>query len=185
MHGFRKRTKNHAGLGEAVLEGGGHRDAVKHGIDGDARESRAFVQRHAELFVCGEQLGVDVGETLWPIGVRLGRRVIRNGLVVDRHMMHACPLGFAHLEPAIKRLEAPIRQELRFAFLAGNGAYDIVIQSRRQAVGFDIGNEAVSIGLRDRLIDGIGCTHTRKPDGRRSSGCALCSRPASCARLTS
>ena len=67
LHRVREGTEDHTDGGELLAEGGSHRDRVEDRVDGHARQARAFVQRHVELLVGLEQLGVDVGQALRPV----------------------------------------------------------------------------------------------------------------------
>ena len=111
LNGIRERTENDAGFFEAIFERGGHRDAVEDGIDGNTCEASALVQRNAEFFVGLEQFGVYLIEALRSIGFSLGRRVVRNTLIIDRIEAHVRPGRFAHGEPVSKGLQAPLGQK--------------------------------------------------------------------------
>ena len=45
------------------------------------------------------------------------------------------------------------QQKVRLVLLLGDGGHDIFIESRRQAVGLDVGDEAVPIFLREQGFD--------------------------------
>ena len=55
-----------------------------------------------------------------------------------------------------KRLQTPVQQKLRLVFLFRYGSHDIFIESRRQAVGLDIGDEPVPILLREEGFNILG-----------------------------
>ena len=82
-HCLGERAEQDARLREPLAEGGRDRDTVEHRVDGDAREARTLVQRHAELLVGGEQFRVDIRQALRPVAARTRRRVVGDGLIVD------------------------------------------------------------------------------------------------------
>ena len=57
---------------ELLLEGGGDGDAIEDGIDRDAGEDGALLQRDAELFVGLEEFGIDFVEALGASALVLG-----------------------------------------------------------------------------------------------------------------
>ena len=59
-HRFAEGTEDDSLIGELVLEGGGHRHGVEHGIHGDAGEHLLLFQRDAQLVVGREDLRVDL-----------------------------------------------------------------------------------------------------------------------------
>ena len=70
-HGFGERTEDDAGFSQFRLERRHYRNRVKHGIHGNtgastfhACEDFAFTQRHAQLFISGEQFGIDLIQAL-------------------------------------------------------------------------------------------------------------------------
>ena len=67
--------------------------------------------------------------------------------------MHVRPGRLLHGLPVPKRLQAPVEQELRLLFLERDRAHDVFIESRRQAVGLDVGDEAVPILLAEEGFD--------------------------------
>ena len=115
LHRLRERAEDDAGRRQPLLEGGGDRDAVEHRVDRDAGQARALVQRHAELVVGREQLRVDVGQALRPVGLGLGRRVVGDRLVVDRRVAQRAP-------SAARCMRAPVAQRASAASRAGTAA---------------------------------------------------------------
>ena len=63
-HRLGERAENHAGLGQAALEGGGHRYAVEYCVHGHTRQPGALVQRDAELVVSFEKPRIDFVQAL-------------------------------------------------------------------------------------------------------------------------
>ena len=149
LHRVRERTEDHADLGELLAEGGAHRDRVEHRVDRHAGKPGPLVQRHAQLLVGLEQLGVDVGQALRTVlrGVqRLGRRVVAQGLEVDRRDAQVAPAGVRHRRPALEGGQAPLEQELGLALAARDRPHRVGVQARRQGVALDVGDEAMPIG---------------------------------------
>jgi hypothetical protein len=54
------------------------------------------------------------------------------------------------------RLQSPVEQELRLVLFPRYGGHDIFIESRRQAVGLDIRDEAVPVLLREESFNILG-----------------------------
>ena len=119
-------------------------------IDRHARQPRAFMQRDAELGVGGQQLRVDVVEVLRRVQRRARRRIIGDVLIVDGLVVHVRPGRLAHGLPVTECLQAPIEQELRFVLLARYRRDHVLVQSGRQAVGFDVRDESVPVLLIDQ-----------------------------------
>ena len=135
-------AKDHTGLAELVLEGGGHRDAVEHRIDRHARQPRAFMQRNAEFGVSLEQFRVHLIQALRLVERRARCRIIRDVLIIDRLVVYVRPRRLAHRLPVAECLEALV-------LLARDGGDHPLVESGRQAVRFDIGHEAVAVLLID------------------------------------
>src|SRR5690606_41253769 len=75
-------------------------------VDRDAGQPGALVQRDAELVVGLEQLRVDLVEALRCVGAGLRRRVIRDGLIVDRRVAHVRPGRLLHRDRKSTRLNS-------------------------------------------------------------------------------
>ena len=84
LHRVRERAEDHAHFGQLLTEGSTHRHGVKHRIHRHTSQPSAFVQRHAQLFISFQQLGVHLGQALGRVLQRLGCRVVAQGLKVDR-----------------------------------------------------------------------------------------------------
>ena len=104
-----ERTENHAVLGQLLLVRGAHRHAVEHRIHRHTRQALALVQRHAELVVGLQQLGIHLIQTLGPILIlRARRRVVADALIINRLILYMRPARFLHRLPMPKRLEPPV-----------------------------------------------------------------------------
>ena len=135
---------------ELVLERRGDRDAVEHGVDGDldAGEPLLLLQRDAELVVVSRELGIDLVEAL-ELGLRLGRRVVDDVLVVDLRVIDHGPgrlgLLFEHLLEPAQRLEPEVEEPLGLFLLRADQPDDVFVESGRGLVGLDVGHEAVLV----------------------------------------
>ena len=118
------------------------RDAVKHGVDRDASQQLLLLERNPELLERGADFRIDLVETVERRPL-LGRRVIDDVLVVDRRVVHVLPRRLGHREPGAIRLQAPLEQPRRLAFLLGDQPDDLLVETLRNGLGFDIGDEAV------------------------------------------
>ena len=160
QHGLGERAENDAGLGQLFLEGRGDRNAVEHGVDGDAGKPRAFVQRNAELVIGFQELRVDLIEAFRTVFVGLRCGVVGDRVVVDLRVVHVRPLRLLHVEPLPIGLQAPLEHELGFLLACRNRAHDILVQSRRQAVARNIGDKAVLVAAIDQVFNVFGiCSH--------------------------
>ena len=100
VHGLAERAEDDALLGQRRAEGRAHRHRVEHGVDGDARQDLLLVERDAQLVEGLAQLGVDLVEAVED-RLLLRRRVVADGLVVDRVVVDVVPrrLGHARARP--------------------------------------------------------------------------------------
>ncbi len=145
-----ERAEDDARLLELRLERGRDRDAVEDGVDRDAGERRALVQRHPELLVGLEQLGVDLVQALRRVLPLPDRRVVRDRLVVDRLVADVRPARLLHGEPVAEGLEPPFGHPLGLALHGREPADDGLVETGRERVLLDVGDEAgLVLGLRD------------------------------------
>ena len=164
--GFRDRTEDHAGVGELLLECRCHRHTVEHrvhrhiavagGVGGafHAREHFLLTQRDAELLVGFEKLGVDFVQALGLVLGAFRGGIVGNRLIVDRLVMQMRPFRRAHLFPLPECFEAPVEHPFRLVFLGRNEADDILVQPRRNRVGFQVGDETGFVfALGDKCLD--------------------------------
>ena len=166
LHRVRERAEDHAHVGQLLAKGGAHRHRVEHRIHRHAGQARAFVQRHAQLFVGLEQFRIDLVQALGLVLHRLGRRVVRQRLQVDRRDLQVRPVRQLHGLPALERRQAPVQQKLGLVLLAGDGADGVFIQARRQRVGLDVGDKAVLVAALKRLRQGSVLRFVLAGDGR-------------------
>ncbi len=92
-HRLGERAEDDAHLGQFLLEGRGHRDAVEDRVDRDAGEHFLLLERNAQLLVGAEQLRVHFVEALRAVVIGLRRGVVDDGLVVDRRVVDVGPVG--------------------------------------------------------------------------------------------
>jgi hypothetical protein len=154
LHRVRERAEDHTHLGELLAEGGAHGHRIEHRIHRHPGQACAFVQGHAQLFVGFEQLGVHLVQALGRVLERLGRRVVRQRLEVHRRHAQVRPVRWLHAAPALEGRQAPLQQKGGLTLLARDGADGVFVQSRRQAVGFDVGGEAVRVWRVQGLLQG-------------------------------
>ena len=104
----------------------------------------------------------------------LRRRVVADGLVVDRLVGDVLPVGSVILSQRAKGLEPPLEQPLRLVLLGRDQADDVLVEPLGHDVLLDVGDEPVLVfGVR-QLFDDFG--------GRDSSGCLYGKRFAAAAR---
>ncbi len=177
---FRHRHEDHAGLLQLVLEGGGNRNRIEHGIDRDAPraelaagrlvielrrlallahagEDLLLLERNAELLIGLENFRIDVGQRLRRNKL-LRRRIIIGVLIVDLGIVDARPGRLAHGQPAAIGLEPPGQHPLRLVLLGRDETDGIFGKTLGGLVGFDIGDEPVFILVNvdaSDLLDGL------------------------------
>src|SRR5713101_1225919 len=155
LHRLGERAEDDACLGQLLLEGGGHRDAVEDGVHRDAGEHLLLLQRNAELAEGLEQLGIDLLEALRPRPLRLGRRVVDDVLVVDGRVADVLPARLLHAEPVVERLEAPLEHELGLVLLRRDEADDVFVQPARDGVRLDVGDEPVLVLPGGQVLESL------------------------------
>ena len=146
LNGFRHGAEDHAGFRELFLEGGDDRDAVEHGIDGNACEHFLFGQRNAELLIGFEKFRVHLVEAV-ELRLLLRRRIIIGVLEVDRRIGNLRPGRLGHGQPAAEGRKPPFEQPFGLVLLRGNETNRILRQAQRGLFGFYVGREAVFILL--------------------------------------
>ena len=177
-HRLAERAEDDAELGQMALEGRRHRDAVEHRIDRhvpgrDPGQRLALAHRHAELVVHRQQLGIDLVERFGRVVLTLGCRPIGRALVVDRRDVELGPIRRLHLLPGAERLQPPVEQPFRLAFLGRDVAHRVLIEAGRRGLGLDLGDETVFVALVEGGDLGIerGAHRARlnhAPEARRS-----------------
>ena len=154
LHRLGERTENDAVLGQFLLVRRAHRHAVEHRVHRYAGQSLALVQRHAQLVIGFQQLGVDFIKALRPILIlRAGSRIITNGLIIDRLVLHVRPARFLHLLPMTEGLEAPLGEPLRLVLFPGDLAHHFLVEAGRQRVRLHIGVKTPLVLLVNEAID--------------------------------
>src|SRR5688572_32080593 len=92
-------------------------------------------------------------------------------------------------------LQSPVGHELRLALLARDETHHVLVESRRQRVRIDVGDEAVAVALGEQRVEGLRFAAHGVSRGAalaramylssRSMGAVgvRVSRPASCAKI--
>ncbi len=166
LHRLGHRAEDHACLGQLLLEGRHHGDAIEHGIDGDARLLDAGKQlllgeRDAELGVGFKQLGIDVGEAFRSLGA-LGSRIVIKVLEIDLGVNDVRPGRLLHGDPAAIGLEPPVEQPVGLALLGRDKANGLLVQALGGPYRLDVGGEAVFVLVDVDLANaGDGLLHCR------------------------
>ena len=83
------------------------------------------------------------------------RGVIDNVLIINFGKVEVRPIGLFQGQPMAESLQAEVQQPLRFLFLPGNQADDVLIQAFRREIGFNVGHKAVFILLVCDFADDI------------------------------
>src|SRR6266566_1593944 len=148
---LRDRHEDHAVFRELRLECRGDRHAVEHRIHRDAGQALLLLDRDPELLEGLDQFRIDLVERV-ELGPLLGGGVVTDRLIVDRPVLHVGPVRLAHLEPVAVGLQAPLQHPFRLALFGRDQPDDVLVQTGRHDLGFDVGDEAVLV----RLLD-VGC----------------------------
>src|SRR5690606_14652194 len=72
---------------------------------------------------------------------------------VDRRDLQLGPLRHRHGQPAAVGIQAPLGHPLRLVLLGRQGAHHVLVQARREGVGFDVGDEAGVVAAAQALED--------------------------------
>ena len=151
-YGFRDGAEDNAHVSELLFVGGSHRYRIENHVHRHARECGAFIHRHAEFFKGAQQFGIDLihaGEFF----LRLRRGVVTDVLKIDFRIMHIGPRRRRHGQPVAIGLETKFQQPLRLVFLRRNKPDGVFAQALGRSIGFDIGDEAVLVGLIDQFLN--------------------------------
>ena len=160
------RAEDDAVALQLLLEGGGDRDRIEHGVDRDLRralhagEHLLLLQRNAELLVGAQQFRIDLVEALRPFRV-LGRGVVVDVLEVDRRIVDHGPGRLGHGQPVAVGLEPPVEHPVRLVLAGRDEADDVLVQPLRGRLHLDLGFPAMLVlaeiaDLRDGLCS---CRH--------------------------
>ena len=155
LDGFGKRAEDDPFLGQLFLERGGDRYAVKHRIDGDARQQLALAQRNTKLLVGPQDLRVDVVQALGPRLLGPRSRVVVNGLVIDGSELDVGPLRLRHRQPVPVGLQSPLEHPSGLILLGRDQADDVLVQPGRNQVSFHVGVKAILVFLGRQGFDAV------------------------------
>ena len=87
-----ERAEDDPQFGQLLLEGGGHRDAVEHGVHRHAAQPLLLLQGDAQLLEGPPDFRIHLVQALQRL-LRLGRRVVDDVLVVDGRVADVGPRG--------------------------------------------------------------------------------------------
>ena len=147
------RAEDHPDLGQFLLEGRDHADAVEDRIDrilgrsDDAGQHLLLAQRDAQLLVGLQDVRIDLVEALDP-HLRLGRGVVVAVLIVDLREADLRPVRLIHGQPALERRQSPLQHPRRLVLLGGDETDRVGGQALRRKVLFDVRDKAVLVGLK-------------------------------------
>src|SRR5215469_13229969 len=155
---LREGAEDDAELGQLLLEGGAHGDAVEDRIDSHASEALLLLERNAQPLEGAQDLRVDLIEARR--GPPLGRRVVDDLLVVDGRVRNVRPPGLRRRalqgDPVPVGPEPPIEHELGLVLLGRNRPDDVLVQSGRQRLRLDRRDEPIGIGSLRELLNLLG-----------------------------
>jgi hypothetical protein len=150
---FPEAHEQDAELAELLLEGRSDGHTVEDGVDCDTGQGGALGEGDPQLLEGLENLGVDLVEALRTL---LRRREVAVGLVVDRRVLELRPpVRLLHLLPGRERLQPPLEEPLGLVLLRADEPDDGLVQTGRQVVLLDVGDEPVLVvaGPFDELVD--------------------------------
>ncbi len=142
--------KDNALLLQLVLEGGGHGDAVHHGVDGHAGEGLLLLQRNAESLKRLQNLVWHLVEAV------VAGRLLRGGEVANlvelgRLVVEVGPVdGFAAVEAiagVAEGLQPPVSEPLRLVLALRDVADDVLREALRCRFCLNVGIEAMLVVL--------------------------------------
>ena len=108
LHRLAKRRKHDALLRQNVLMRRRDGNAVKHRIHSHARQAFLLSERDPQLLEGLENFRIDLVKTV-ELRPLLWRRVVTDGLVIDRIVVRVTPMRLLHREPVPVRLQAPLQ----------------------------------------------------------------------------
>src|SRR6185312_1880412 len=109
----------------------------------------------------------------------LGRGVVVRILVVDLGIVHARPVGLAHLQPAAEGAEPPFQHPFRLALLGRNEAHRVLVEALGREIHLDVGDEAVFVLLAERGDFLAGFERSHYAASRRAARRAIAASAAS------
>src|SRR5207247_6090773 len=99
------------------------------------------LDRDPELLERLEQLGIDLLQAV-QLGPLLGSRVVADGLVVDRTVLHVGPMRLEAFQPVAIGLEPPLEHPRWLTLLLGYEPDDVLAQARGDGLRLDIRDAA-------------------------------------------
>src|SRR6185312_12216313 len=95
--------------------------------------------------------------------------------------LHVRPVRLLHGQPVAVRREPPLGHPLRLFLDRGKRANGVLVETGRQAVAFDVGNEAGVVTTRQRCLNfGLGChvlfPHTARAPRAPARRCSMSAR---------
>ena len=162
-------------LVQLLFEGRCHGDAVEDRVHGNAGETCPLGEGDPELLIRLQQFRIDLFQTLRRC-LLFRRRIIDHILVVDGRILHVGPCRLFHRQPVAERLQPPFQQPFGFPLLAGDQTDDVLTETARSGVRFDIGDETVLVlAVRERFncrVFGAHVSSCQICGRRRQAGCA-------------
>src|SRR5262245_30158654 len=116
------------------------------------------MQRYSKFLVCFEEFRINLFNILWAV-LDLWRRIIGDGLEVDRRIVDHRPPWLSHLYPVPERAETPLRKPRRLMLFGRNESNDIFTKARRDRFLLYFGNETVLIVLIYKEFTVLGTAH--------------------------
>jgi hypothetical protein len=153
-HRLGERHEDDPVRGELLAERGRHRDAVEHGVNGDAGEQLLLVERNPELIERRTHFRIDFIQAVQHL-LLLRRRVVDDVLVVDRVVLDVLPGRLLHRQPQAIRLQPPLEQPFGLPLLLGDHPDDVLVEALRDRVDFDVGVKAVLVLACCEFFDGF------------------------------
>jgi len=111
-------------------------DRIEHGVHRHARQPLPLLDRDPELLERLEQLGIDLLEAV-QLGPLFGGRVVADGLIVDRTVLHVGPVRLGHLQPVAVRPEPPVEHPTPARPSSGDQPDDVLAQAGRNGLRLD------------------------------------------------
>ena len=153
MHGFGNGHKNNTGFSQLGAEGGGNGYRVKNRIHRDAGQRHLLMQRNTQFFVGAQQLRVNFIEAFRFVGHAFGGGIVGHRLKVDFRVVHVRPGRLCHFLPDAEGFQTPFGHPFRLALLSGDKAHHVFIQTGRNGVGLNVGDESGLVVVTNAAFD--------------------------------
>mmetsp|Transcript_40814 Transcript_40814/g.103413 ORF Transcript_40814/g.103413 Transcript_40814/m.103413 type:complete len:292 (-) Transcript_40814:346-1221(-) len=127
LHRLRDAAEDDARLGQLLAERGSDGHRIKHRVHRHVCQPLLLPDRDAQLFECGQQLGVHLVQAVQLL-LLLGLGVVHHVLVVDGRVVVVAPLGLLHGQPLAVRAQAEVQQPLRLLLLGRDEAHRVLVQ---------------------------------------------------------